>query len=502
MANEDILALWQMPAHAFNEWRRANDLPELLAFFKQSLPHFDEWQSSHAITDDTFLSATSPSEFFKGTTRKYLASSTGPDFELQRDVTKIFFYDRPISTREFDERQMKDFGTVRYQTNWSIWFTPYFCWLRKTKKLRKFPNPGQPNAFVDDFCLGRTEAYDTIFSRTFLFSSHRLLKLGGVAIRAAQFDNRNLDFVDLDLLRVTGRGSSWETSISYSSCRRMVFKQYTKPFVVFEKSSLEEARFEDCHLERFRFIDGGLSRPRFVNVRMARCELIRCMMWEPTFERCDLVELKVVPPKRTNARYLADCYKRLRVAFQSQGDRREVSRFYFQERFQSMRALAFPIIPGNVPGVPTLAWTDRVSTMYEHWALKRMDRKKIMKLLARNVWITSKILCYPPYLFRFWRYKAKVLPELIDYALWGFGEKPIRIFWWMVVVVAAFTASYYYGINPSLKGNISEAIACSVNNFATVGCSHAGVLDGSIEAIMGMILLGLMVAGFSNRTRY
>ena len=40
MPNEDILALWRMPVHKFNEWRRQNDLPRLLAFFKRDLPNF------------------------------------------------------------------------------------------------------------------------------------------------------------------------------------------------------------------------------------------------------------------------------------------------------------------------------------------------------------------------------------------------------------------------------------------------------------------------------
>jgi hypothetical protein len=113
-----------------------------------------------------------------------------------------------------------------------------------------------------------------------------------------------------------------------------------------------------------------------------------------------------------------------------------------------------------------------------------------------------KILFYPLYLLRFLWHKAKILPELVDYLLWGFGEKPIRIFGWMILVVAVFTASYYFGIDPKMNGSFAEAFACSIKNFATVDCEHAGSLDAAGEAIIGIILLGMMVAGFSNRTRY
>jgi hypothetical protein len=492
-----------MPAHEFNEWRRQNDLPELLTFFRNELPHFEEWQQVHAITDETFLAATQPSQFFRGDKTMYLWSSTGPDWDRGgAETTTVHFSERWLSSRDWQAWQRKDFGEVKYHTNWSIWFVPYFRWLRKAKGMRQFRIPGQANDYDKDFSYRRTEAFNTIYSRTYLFGVHRILKLGGVAIRGWDFDERNLDFVDLDLLTVMGEGRGRETNVAYASCRRLVFRKYSKPFVVFEKSPLEEPVFQGCHLEKFKFVESGLSRPRFTDVRMSRCELTRCLMWEPSFERCDFVDLKFTPPKRMNAEHLADGYRRLRVAFQSQGDRREVSRFYFEERFQMMRALAFPIFPRGAKGLRGLAWADTFSTMYDHWLTRRISRRKIVTLLGRNVKVMLKILFYPPYLFRFLWLKAKVLPELVDYLLWGFGERPIRVFWWMALVVAVFTASYYFGADPAMKSNLAEAFACSVKNFATVDCEHAGALDAAGEAIMGIILLGMMVAGFSNRTRY
>lgn len=500
--NDDILALWRMPPHEFNEWRRQNDLPQLLAFFKRELPHFEEWQRVHAITDDTFLAATEPSRFFLGKKTLFLTSITGPDFEQGgAEVTRLHFYERDIDKRELAGRLNED-GDLRYRIDWSIWVVPFFRWLRKKKGMRQFRIPGQANDYDSDFSYRRTEAVNTIYSRTYLFGAHRVLKLGGVTIRGWDFDQRNLDFVDLDLLTVVGEGRSRETSVAYASCRRLAFRNYSKPFVVFEKSPLEAPVFQSCHLERFKFIEGGLSRPRFTDVRMSRCELTRCLMWEPSFERCDFVDFKFKPPKRIHAEHLADGYRRLRVAFQSQGERREASRFYFEERFQKMRALAFPIVPRGAKGLPGLAWTDTFSTMYDHWLTRRISRKKIVTLLGRNVTIMFKILLYPPYLFRFLWLKAKVLPEMVDYLLWGFGEKPIRIFWWMAAVIAMFMALYYFGPNVKLNGDFIAALSCSAANFATLDCIDAGPADAAAEAILGIILLGMMVAGFSNRTRY
>jgi len=37
--NDSVHQPWDMPRHEFDRWRRENDLPALLAFFKQVLPH-------------------------------------------------------------------------------------------------------------------------------------------------------------------------------------------------------------------------------------------------------------------------------------------------------------------------------------------------------------------------------------------------------------------------------------------------------------------------------
>ena len=48
-SNESIYELWEMEPEEFNQWRCQNDLLKLLAFFKEVLRHFEEWQAAHAI---------------------------------------------------------------------------------------------------------------------------------------------------------------------------------------------------------------------------------------------------------------------------------------------------------------------------------------------------------------------------------------------------------------------------------------------------------------------
>jgi hypothetical protein len=50
-ANPDVARLWSLSKEEFNQWRRDNDLPGLLAFFRSTLPHFAEWLSEGSISD-------------------------------------------------------------------------------------------------------------------------------------------------------------------------------------------------------------------------------------------------------------------------------------------------------------------------------------------------------------------------------------------------------------------------------------------------------------------
>jgi len=118
-----------------------------------------------------------------------------------------------------------------------------------------------------------------------------------------------------------------------------------------------------------------------------------------------------------------------------------------------------------------------------------MDGKRIAELLGTNVLTLLKIAKSPRLVTVIVREKLKMASDLIDWLVWGFGERPGRVFWAMAVLIAAFAARYYTGTNDHLRGNWVEATACSLYNFATIGCDYRGRFD-SVEGIIGAILLG------------
>jgi hypothetical protein len=130
-----------------------------------------------------------------------------------------------------------------------------------------------------------------------------------------------------------------------------------------------------------------------------------------------------------------------------------------------------------------------------------MDARRVLELIGKNVVTFTHILRSPKMLGIVVREKVKLASDILDWSVLGFGERPGRVFIWMAIVVGVFAVRYYIGQNPAVHGKWTDAVSCSLYNFATIGCEWRGRFD-SVEGIIGAILLAIMVAGFSNRTRY
>ena len=71
----------------------------------------------------------------------------------------------------------------------------------------------------------------------------------------------------------------------------------------------------------------------------------------------------------------------------------------------------------------------------------------------------------------------------------------------MLAVWAGFAAKYYLSHDTRVRHLALESLYCSAFNISTMGCEFKTSFD-SIEGLLGAGLLGIMVAGFANRTRY
>src|SRR6266851_5197660 len=177
--------LWLMEKAAFNAWRQANDLPGLLSFFRQSLPHFSEWLNQYGITDAEFLGLDHTSHFFLGDGPMYLTDATEPaEPGAATRGRGLFVADVPA-----DQLVARVPPGHLFNIRSSKRFLPYWHWLKTQRHVHLFriPRAGN-NAVTDDLVymswrsvprLREPGAGGHAFDSTaYLFYDHEVLKMG------------------------------------------------------------------------------------------------------------------------------------------------------------------------------------------------------------------------------------------------------------------------------------------------------------------------------------
>ena len=124
-----------------------------------------------------------------------------------------------------------------------------------------------------------------------------------------------------------------------------------------------------------------------------------------------------------------------------------------------------------------------------------------------------KLHTFPKFLIPLLKYRLKWLVSAFECILWGYGERPSRI----IIVALAIISTYaciYSGVDwlddkgSRYQLNLLDSTYFSVVTFTTLGYGDITpksellkLLAGS-EALLGAFTIGLIVAGFSNRSRY
>jgi CBS domain containing-hemolysin-like protein len=100
--------------------------------------------------------------------------------------------------------------------------------------------------------------------------------------------------------------------------------------------------------------------------------------------------------------------------------------------------------------------------------------------------------------------------SLIEALVWGYGERPSRIIATAVVLLTMYSFAFYVLLNKYHTASVSfvDCAYLSIVTFTTLGygditpkTSLMKMACGS-EAAIGAFVLGLVVAGFANRSRY
>lgn len=500
----DPIQPWAMPAAQFNNWRAANDIPRLFKYLAGVLPLFEEWVASTGLSEERLHRFVPLGDLFKG------------------DVTKGYFlnpdpqeFGNVYLCVEDAQAAVERYGQVGKKVEVQGQLEPYFHWLRQRSSTQGyFPVDNRNGMYANSFFYGGWSGADLRRSRANLFQAYPVLKLGGINLPAhSSLDARNLDFCDLDGLEI---GEGWIGSrrkpINFSSCRNLLIRDTEAHFFDFHECVVTDFVAVDSNMQGWTFTLCDALGMRFDNCSISRMTFDRTPA-TPIFERCQPKEIEFRPDS-TRRQFLADenAYRTIRAVFQGVGKTSEAGRFFYLEKCAHRKALATPQVHfrEQFPGlkVPVdLLFPNRLLSGGAPVPQSLMTRWKVMLKLQVDTWLT------PKYAITALRFRARWVASFLDWLIWGYGERPARIFGAAFTLVLLYTAIFYaisdqinFG-EGGLKG-IADCLYFSIVTFSTLGygdilpkTSMARLLCGS-EALMGAFTMGLVVAGFSNRNRY
>lgn len=497
--------LWSLPFDAFNEWRRKNDLPDLLEYFKRTLPRFESWQSEFKIDDSTFLAVDTPSHFFYGHTKLYVHCG-GKTF----DPTP-----RPYisaNTAETIYRGWTDeVVSASLRIQWSRAFLPYFHWLRKREKIRYFKVAlGQTHAHLDNLeYRSWMEDPKTKISRASLLDFH-VLKLGQINIDPSLLDRRNLDFVDLDGLKLApdprpepyhfrpGCSGAFFKNIGYSSCRNIEMTGIEMYFLTFLESHIEHLLVCNSTTQSVGFIDCNMGSPTFRDSRL-RLGFRDTLPGQAVISGCDLIEFQFL--YRSNSLVhegVSNLHRILRMAYQTAGKRNESRQHYYLERYYEWRAQVSPLLPQH---------TNRLRDLLEKRRDGVYETKQVFQIIGSDI-----KRCFAAVFS--WRGLAAYLTRkwwaffgLCELMIWGFGERPKRVLLSMMAVVLALAVVVRHAGQSKISASRLDSLYCAASFFLTNSCTNdelvrtlkvASVAGG----FMGMSLIALFITSLANRSKY
>jgi hypothetical protein len=506
----DVSELWRKQADEFNEWRANSDLPLLYDFFLTRLPDFEDWASEFQIDKKTFSHTIPTGKLFlpasvltlvRSQVEVHPALIRSPDNQpphlrylpLERDPSEY------VRNCQIAGRPVPELKSV----------VPYLTWgAKRFGKVAFIPNE---NVMTEGVVFNSWSAVDSpAYSRASIFRNFEVLKLGGVVV-TADVSGRNLDFVDLDHLTITGPyHANRQTFVQYSSCRDLAISDADMAFYELRRCSMSSFRCASSKLYKFTFAECEQMESSFVDSKLRNVRFERSGA-SFDFDHCDLIDLRYIPAKQERLySFAADVYRQLRIAYQSCGKRHEAAEAYYQERSYERKALARPYLePEWESAFPPKRTVESLTEISQKWRSKTYDWRVA---LQRGKWVLqfhARLWLTPKYFRTAVRFKLRYLVTAAEGLVWGYGERPSRIVATATTLLAMYSMAFYTILNANgAKTSITDCVYLSLVTFTTLGYGDITpkttvmkMACGS-EAFIGAFVLGLVVAGFSNRSRY
>ena len=481
MVPENKSALWEFSSEEFNQWRRINDLPKLLNYFREILPFFEEWQKEFHLTDDLILSHNHTGDFFLWEGELIFVSTE--DKYKNCDSVQV------ISQKRLNELISLNLPEFRY---WIFaTFLPYFYWLHKIKRIIYFISGNDSNQSPVEKLSYRswrwTEYKNTI--QPILFHSFEVLSIWGETVTWKTLMYRNLDFMGLDNLIIENDLSvGWRYSkIQFSSLNNLTFKniwrknifwpsswaflQINNSFsenIIIQSSNIQDLHFRDCWTVTFHSIE----KSRLSNLIFDYSTPILWHMENVEFSNPTI--RNIIPYQRDK---ISKYYEKLTLSYSKDWDYWNAWEMYFLKEKYMMLSFIYPT---------TLYWFIEYSRMFYDGIYTFKKYIEISFNLYRGIkWLTT-INSY-----------IKAILMFLSYTLWGFWERPYNALLISISIVLLFSANYW----PTLDlTSISNNINSSLQTFLWIRNNPS--FSESIISAVGLVCFGFLIAGLTNKRTY
>lgn len=433
----NVYDLWALSPERFTEWRRINDFPILLNHFDNTLILFKEWKLENKLTNEIIIKSEEITPFIENK-------------KLSKDK-KLFLIRQTYnnSSRIFVgyeklEGVKIDFGTT-YKYEILQIFTSYLDWLNskgKTQQILYINSIHSPNSNIERvFIHANVYAPKTDFE---------LLKMGGIQIpvKGGWILNRGkrMEFVNLSGLKLTGEiyfGELGNLSCSYCSCDNWVAENLNMPLLKFEHCTVKNISLKNSKIESWSFYDCVVTG-EFTNSVLNYVKIFGGT-FRPIIQNCTIFEVDIEVDEAIDDNN-HEGYKILKKIYANQGDD-DIAKQYF---------------------------------------------------IKENEYIRKRL--------KGWSFFTKSL----SYYYWEYGRKPHRIIYLSIAIIFLFGIIYWLNndliaLNSNRITNFTfgYSLYFSTTTYTTLGYGDLSPLGWlrlftSIEAFLGVINMGFLIAGYSN----
>ena len=506
-SDEDKFKIWYLKPKEFNKWRKENDLKKLFKYIIEHSDSFVKWMDYFNLSLSDILEIIPTRDVFWGIKKIFIE---------KRDENS----EKTIFLANLDSNQNKD-ELIRY-----FEFIPYFLWKKENMADKPFliNNKGKE---YNTISLKNSGSYYNrkvsissveIDQVVLLFGEVRLLDIGDVKL-ASDFGllNKNLDFLAMN--NVTLYDSSHlfygGLDIFCSSIKRLHLLNTTAHSFKISKCDCSKLKIENSIVTNLEIVDSYMSDNLYSlyidRSKIDKFTLRNIKMNSFNVYDSEITGFKYIPQKikgkirHASKKYkvIHDNVKRLRISFESSGNHYKASEYYYWEKNLERKCFWYKV---NVI-TPKSKYANTLRNIVKNFIKRNYSfnqskkyfiwkSKYYFEILSKKRYRNQLILLYLNQV-RLW----------IEWLVWGYGERPLRIVASSAFIIVISSFLYVHSNNIDLSGNIINSMYYSIITFTTLGYGDITPTSlflkviSSLEALLGAFSMGLLIAGFVNKSK-